>query len=135
MPSIWGLLLFWIIFSFLCGKYAKGRGLSDSKFFWISMITSPLIGFIWCYITPEDIEKIEYTKVATKQNKRCPYCDELIKVKAIKCKYCGSDLIGGEFQEGILLDKEGTEICPKCKEPRVGKFIKKCLKCGKMFND
>ena len=122
------IFLFWIVVSFLCGRYAKGRGLSFAKFFWISMITSPLVGFLWCYVTPEDIEKVEYTKIVNKQSKRCPHCDEIVRVLANKCKHCGSDLTGGEFQEG-------TEFCPKCKEPRVGKFIKKCLNCGKMFND
>ena len=122
------IFLFWIVVSFLCGRYAKGRGLSFAKFFWISMITSPLVGFIWCYVTPEDIEKVEYTKIVNKQSKRCPHCDEIVRVLANKCKHCGSDLSGSKFDED-------TEVCSKCKEPRVGKFIKKCLNCGKMFND
>ena len=122
------IFLFWIVVSFLCGRYAKGRGLSFAKFFWISMITSPLVGFIWCYVTPEDIEKVEYTKIVNKQSKRCPNCDELVRVLANKCKHCESDLSGSK-KDG------GKEVCPKCNEPRVGKFIKKCLNCGKMFND
>ena len=121
-----GLALFWLILCFLCGKYASNKGMSFNKFFFIALFLSPLVSFIWVYITPEDMEKVEYTKVANKQSKRCPHCDELIRVLANKCKHCGSDLSGS---------KEGTEVCSKCKEPRVGKFIKKCLNCGKMFND
>ena len=118
----------WILLAILCGRYAKGRGLSWAKFFWISLLITPLIGFIWCYITPEDIEKVEYTKVATKQNKRCPHCDELVRVKANKCKHCGSDLTGSKYEAG-------SEVCSKCNEPRASKVFKKCLKCGNMFKD
>jgi len=121
-------VLLWIVLCFLCGKYAKNKGMSFNKFFFIAFFLSPLISFIWVYITPEDMEKVEYTKIVNKQSKRCPHCDELVRILANKCKHCGGDLSGSKSDGG-------KEICSKCNEPRVGKFIKKCLNCGKMFND
>ena len=121
-------VLLWIVLCFLCGKYAKNKRMSFNKFFFIAFFLSPLISFIWVYITPEDMEKVEYTKIVNKQSKRCPHCDELVRMLANKCKHCGSDLSGSKSDGG-------KEVCSKCNEPRVGKFIKKCLNCGKMFND
>ena len=121
------IVLFWLVLSFLCGRFAMKKGMSFNKFFFIALLLSPIVSFIWVYITPEDMEKVEYTKVANKQSKRCPHCDELIRVLANKCKHCGSDLSAGKF--------EGKEACTKCNEPRVSRAVKKCLKCGNMFND
>lgn len=121
-------VLVYLILCFLSGKYAKIKGMSFNKFLFIAFFLSPLVSFIWIFITPEDMEVVEFTKIAKKQSKRCPHCNELIRFLAKKCKHCGSDLSGTN-------SKGGKEFCSKCNEPRVGKFIKKCLKCGKMFND
>ena len=61
-------ILIWLILFYLCGIYANNKGMSFNKFFFIALFLSPLISFIWVYINPEDMEKVEYTKVATKQN-------------------------------------------------------------------
>ena len=122
------IALAWVVFSYLCGKYGEKKGLSFTKFFWISLLISPVIGFIWCAISQENMDVVEYKKIVTKQNKRCPHCDELVRILANKCKHCGGDLSGSKSDGG-------KEVCSKCNEPRIGKFIKKCLNCGKMFND
>ncbi len=38
------------------------------------------------------------------EQKRCPYCDELIRVSAVKCRYCGSSLIDKSQHENISID-------------------------------
>ncbi|MUM78291.1 hypothetical protein GKC30_11660 [Pseudodesulfovibrio sp. F-1] len=36
---------------------------------------------------------LTYNRIQTSQKeKECPYCAELIKAKAIKCKHCGSEI-------------------------------------------
>jgi ribosomal protein L37AE/L43A len=34
--------------------------------------------------------------VAFEGMKKCPFCAELVKREAIKCKHCGSDISNGE---------------------------------------
>lgn len=55
----------------------------------------------------------------------CPYCAEPVKVKAIKCKHCGSTIEPGIEQDDI----EETIECLSCGAP-VYRSDEKCELCG-----
>jgi hypothetical protein len=109
----------WIILSILCGVYASGKGKSGFGYFLLSVLLSPLIGFIAALITKEDTAKIEKKEISKGGKRRCPFCAELIKSEAIVCKHCSKDI--------------GKE-CPQCKQQNVID-ASKCIHCGKLFEN
>ncbi|GEM_PF-3554811 len=71
------IFIFWVIFSILVGIYAKNKNKGGLAAFFLSLLFTPLVGFI-------------ITLIAKPKNmKECPDCKELIKEDALKCHYCG----------------------------------------------
>ena len=109
----------WIILSILCGVYASGKGKSGFGYFLLSVLLSPLIGFIAALISKEDTAKIEKKEMSLGVKRKCPFCAELVKSEAIVCKHCSKDI--------------GKE-CPQCKQQNVID-ASKCIHCEKLFEN
>jgi hypothetical protein len=82
------------VFAVLVGVYAANKGRSGVGFFFLSLLLSPLIGFVIAVVSSPNREV-----VANKSGmKKCPRCAEFVQGEAIVCRYCGGDfpkVVGG----------------------------------------
>jgi hypothetical protein len=114
--------------SFFCG-YFSGSSLpllrarriaSGFGWFLIGLFLGPF-GLIVAFLPslkPSEITRAEATGLSNGFRK-CPFCAEIIRREAVKCRYCGSDLSSSPPEESV--DKNSLGY-------KAGKAVRKILK-------
>jgi antitoxin component YwqK of YwqJK toxin-antitoxin module/predicted RNA-binding Zn-ribbon protein involved in translation (DUF1610 family) len=70
--------------------------------------------------------------VPTDEPRECPFCAETIKARAVKCRYCGSDL--GEIEPSAHMQQHPAAAdAPQSLEEYKQRFV--CPKCGSRMVD
>lgn len=88
---MFGLIFMWIVLSIFVSIYAKQKDQSAIAALIISLVLSPLIGFLLTLLSKQDEKKIEEKMIKRGKAKKCPYCGELVKPEALVCKHCGKE--------------------------------------------
>ncbi len=83
---------FYIAFAFVVGWQWSRKGRSFLGGLLISLILSPLLGFLVGLFLAPDRAAVESAALSGGDLRKCPQCAELIKTEAQVCRYCGHRL-------------------------------------------
>ena len=74
------IFLFWIVLSILVAVFANSRGKSGILYFFISILLSPLLGFLIVLVSGDSTKK------------KCDKCGQKIDVSAKICPFCNTEI-------------------------------------------
>lgn len=127
------LFILWLALAIGASYFSKTRGNGFWGVFVISIILSPLVGFIVALVSKPNLRAQEYQAIAAGDHKKCPACAELIKVDANVCRYCQHKFVAAAIM--MLLVLFGATGCERAAQavgahPPIKQGDKFCLDSG-----
>lgn len=104
-------LFLWFGLAVLVGVLAASRGRSGLAYALVSMVLSPLIGFIFVIAT-ENLAAKKAADAALPSDRthvRCTKCAEFVLPQAVVCKHCGAELVPQPLDRRIADQKRNAK--------------------------
>ena len=83
----------WLLSGIVSAMVATNKGRSGCSWFLLGFLLGPL-GLILSFAVSKNQSVLEQRMVQRGEMQYCPYCAELVRAEAIKCRYCGENFVG-----------------------------------------
>ena len=92
----------WLLSGIVSAMVANNKGRSGCSWFLLGFLLGPL-GLIMSLAVSKNQPVLEQRLVQNGEMQYCPYCAELIKAEAIKCRYCSESVGGDQSSQSLYM--------------------------------
>lgn len=85
------ILFIWILFGVATAVVAQNKGRNGCEWFILGVLLGPF-GPILSLVVLKGRSAVEQSALRSGEMKKCQHCAELIKIEAIKCRYCSEQV-------------------------------------------